>query len=129
VPWPARDSETVILYPAVFSARIMPFWNPPALQQPALKGTQPMPSPAFTFAFMVATICGATFHLIVGGDIRWLALYLLAGWAGFALGHLVGVLLNISFLQVGVVRLFTAVSGALLMLILTRLVIVRPSRR
>jgi len=39
------------------------------------------------------------------------------------------VLLNISFLQVGVVRLFTAVSGALLMLILTRLVIVRPSRR
>ncbi len=88
-----------------------------------------MPSPAFTFAFILATICGAGFHLIVGGDIRWLALYLLTGWVGFALGHLVGVLLDISFLQVGVLRAFPAVSGALLMLLLTRLVVARPARR
>lgn len=88
-----------------------------------------MPSPAFTFAFILATICGAAFHLVVGGDIRWLALYLLIGWIGFALGHLVGVLLNISLLQIGVLRVFPAVSGAVLMLVLTRLVIARPTRR
>lgn len=76
-----------------------------------------MPSPAFTFGFIIATLMGAAFHLIVGGDIRRLALYLLAGWAGFALGHVVGVLVDINTFNVGTVRMFPALMGGIIALV------------
>src|SRR5262249_27041139 len=42
-----------------------------------------MPSPSVTFGFILATLYGALFHLVLGGNARQLALYLLAGWLGF----------------------------------------------
>ncbi len=87
-----------------------------------------MPSPTVIFAFILATIYGALFHLVVGGDIRRLALYLLAGWLGFALGHLLGVMLGVEILRVGPLRTLSATVGAWTALVVARMLIVRPAK-
>jgi hypothetical protein len=80
-----------------------------------------VPGPNTTFAFILATLFGAVFHLIVGGDSRRLALFLLAGWVGFAAGHLAGVAFHIDVLNIGTLRVFTAALGALMALFVTSL--------
>ena len=84
-----------------------------------------MPGPTLTFAFVVATLYGALFHLIRGGDIRRLALYLLAAWIGFVLGQLVGIILRFPFFNVGPIYLVPASLGALAGLIFVQIVSVR----
>jgi uncharacterized membrane protein YjjP (DUF1212 family) len=84
-----------------------------------------MPGPTLTFAFIVATLYGALFHLIRGGDVRRLALYLLAGWVGFVLRQLVGVIIGFPFFNVGPIRLVPASVGALFGLIFVQIVSVR----
>lgn len=78
-------------------------------------------SPSFVFGFILATLYGAIFHLIVGGDARRLALFLLAGWLGFLLGHILGGLLEIHILDIGPVHTLTATVGAWLALFAARL--------
>lgn len=85
-----------------------------------------MPSPILVFAFILATMFGALFHLIVGGDVRRLALYLSAGWLGFTLGHILGMALDISFLRVGSLYALPASIGSILSLVAARVFIVRP---
>lgn len=89
-----------------------------------------MPGPNLTLGFILATLFGATFHLIMGGDARRLALFLLAGWIGFGLGHLIGVVLGINILNIGALRVVTAAFGALLALIVAHfLTSKRPHKR
>lgn len=76
-----------------------------------------MPGPAFTFGFILATLLGAAFHLVMGGDIRRLALYLICSWLGFGLGHLVGIIFAIDTFNIGVLRAFPAFLGGLIALI------------
>lgn len=80
-----------------------------------------MPSPSFVFGFILATLYGALFHLIFGGDARRLALFLLAGWLGFLLGQLIGTALNVTFLDIGPVHTLTATLGAWLALFAARM--------
>lgn len=87
-----------------------------------------MPSPSLTFAFILATIYGVLFHLLVGGDVRRLALYLLAGWLGFALGHILGVVLDVDILRIGSLRALSATVGCWTALLAARLFILRPAR-
>lgn len=79
-----------------------------------------MPGPTATFGFILATLCGAAFHLVVGGDARRLALFLLAGWVGFLLGHVLGGILGISILTIGMLRVFPALLGALVALVVAQ---------
>ena len=88
-----------------------------------------MPGPTLTFAFIVATLYGALFHLIVGGDALRLALFLLAGWLGFAVGHMLGVALQIDILNIGALRVFSATIGALIALIVAAALTARQPRR
>lgn len=89
-----------------------------------------MPGPTLTFAFIAATLVGATFHLIVGGDARRLALFLLAGWLGFAVGHLVGVALEINLYNIGTLRVLPAAVGSLITLVVALLLTAqRPRKR
>ena len=81
-----------------------------------------------TFAFILATLFGAVFHLIVGGDIRRLALFLLSGWVGFSLGHIMGIVLNINILNIGTLRFATAAFGAIVALIAARVLTSNRSR-
>jgi hypothetical protein len=80
-----------------------------------------MPGPAIAFGFVIATLYGAFFHLLNGGDVRRLALFLLAGWIGFALGHITGDLLGVDFLDIGTLNMFNATFGAVLALFLARM--------
>lgn len=75
-----------------------------------------MPGPTTVFGFILATMFGAVFHLIMGGDARRLALFLLAGWLGFGLGHLLGTILDINILNIGTLRIVTASVGAVVAL-------------
>lgn len=76
-----------------------------------------MPGPTLTFGFILATLYGAGFHFVLGGDMRRLALYLLASWMGFALGQMVGSTLQISLLSIGALYALPATMGALIALI------------
>jgi len=76
-----------------------------------------MPGPLFVFAFVVATVIGAGFHLIFGGNARRLALFLLAGWAGFALGQIAGQTFSVTVFVIGDLYIVTSVVGSLSMLI------------
>lgn len=91
-------------------------------------GDDIMPGPTFTFAFIIATIMGALFHLVFGGDARRLALFLLAGWIGFALGHVLGITFEINLFNIGPLRIFSAIVGALIALLAASILTGRRSR-
>ncbi len=76
-------------------------------------------SPAFLFAFLLATAYGAGFHLLFGGRLAKLLLYIFAAWMGFALGQWAGSLLNLSLLQIGPIHTFFASLGSWLALLLS----------
>jgi len=90
-----------------------------------------MPSPQFTFAFIVATLISSIFHLVVGGDARRLALLLMAGWVGFALGHFFSLTFGIAIYPIGDVRIVVASIGAVIALIVAYLFSTtnKPSRQ
>ncbi|MGD2077012.1 MAG: hypothetical protein PVH18_01415 [Chloroflexota bacterium] len=67
--------------------------------------------------FLLSTIYGALFHLIVGGRPRKLLLYVIASWVGFALGHFLGDLLGFELLKLGAIHLLAASIGSWLALI------------
>ncbi len=77
-------------------------------------------SPGFLLSFLLATAYGAGFHLLFGGPIRKLLLYLVAAWMGFALGQWTGATFDLAVLDIGPVHAFAASLGAWLALFLTR---------
>lgn len=90
-----------------------------------------MPGPTLTFAFVVATLFGAVFHLVAGGDARRFALFLMAAWFGFAVGHLLAESLSLAVLRIGTLQMGGASAGALLSLLIVRYLTAtrRPSTR
>ena len=79
-----------------------------------------MPSPVFAFAFIVATMLGLGFHVIVGGSARRMVLFVLTSWTGFLLGQYIGDIFAIDALKLGLVRLLPASSCALVLLLFAR---------
>ncbi len=79
-----------------------------------------MTLPTLLLAFALATLSGAGFHLWQGGGARRLALYLLAGWLGFALGHLAGDALRLDIFRIGALNTASALLGAALALVAAR---------
>lgn len=71
-----------------------------------------LPGPTLTFGFLLATLYGASFHFVVGGDIRRLAVFLLSAWVGFGLGHTLGVTFDINVMNIGTLRVAAATLGA-----------------
>jgi hypothetical protein len=76
-----------------------------------------LPGPTATFGFILATLYGASFHFVVGGDVRRLALFLLSAWVGFTLGQLLGVMFMIDIFNIGTLRIVTATLGTLIALV------------
>jgi hypothetical protein len=74
-------------------------------------------------AFALATLYGAAFHVWQGGGARRLALYLLAGWLGFFIGHFAGDVLGIHLLKVGALNAFSATIGSVIALAAARLLV------
>ena len=76
-----------------------------------------MTIPSLIFAFLIASLYGALYHLIRGGGPGRLFLYLILSWAGFALGHLVGIWQGWLLLPVGQLNLGMSTLGSLVLLI------------
>lgn len=69
--------------------------------------------------FLLATIYGAAFHLILGGPLRRILAYLFAAWLGFSIGQFIGDFLNLELLKLGKIHLVSASIGAWLALLAT----------
>jgi hypothetical protein len=79
--------------------------------------------PALLLSGLISTAYGALFHLWRGGDVRRLALFLVAAWIGFGLGQLAGALIGWNGAMLGDVHFAEATVGSWLAL----LVVNRPS--
>jgi len=86
-----------------------------------------MPNPVIVFAFVIATMYGLSFHVVLGGNARRLVLFVVSSWVGFLLGQYIGGFLNISMLRIGVVHLLPASVAAVGLLIFARLLTAEPS--
>lgn len=76
-----------------------------------------MTIPTLIFACLVASLLGALYHLIRGGGLGRLFLYLLFSWTGFALGHFAGVWQGWLLFPLGQLDLGMTILGSLVFLI------------
>ena len=72
------------------------------------------------FAFLISTTYGAGFHLVVGGRLVMVPIYLICAWLGFAIGHFIGAWLGLTLLRLGIVQLLAGSIGAWSLLIVGR---------
>jgi len=77
-------------------------------------------SPPFVLSALLSTALAALFNLWQGGSTRDLALYLMAGWLGFAVGELLGDWLGLDVLMIGQVHAAEATLTCGLLLFLAR---------
>jgi len=76
-----------------------------------------MTIPTLIFAFLIASLLGALYHLARGGGPGRLFLYLLFSWIGFALGHFVGIWQGWILFQIGQLDLGMTILGSLFLLV------------
>ena len=77
-----------------------------------------MTLPTLLFALLVALLYGALYHLLRGGDIGRLLLYLVLSVLGFAAGHLFGFWRGWVFLPLGSLNLGMSTIGSILILLI-----------
>jgi len=77
-----------------------------------------MTLPAALFGIMIALLYGAVYHLIRGGSIWRLFLYLSFSLFGFVAGHLIGLWRGWVWYPVGSINLGLSTVGSLVILIL-----------
>lgn len=76
-----------------------------------------MTTQSLLFAWLIATACGLTYHLVRGGRLKRLMLFVASAWVAFFLGHWVGGALGWTTLRVGPLNLLPALTGTALGLI------------
>ena len=76
-----------------------------------------MTIPTLIFAFLIASLLGAMYHLIRDGGLGRLFLYLFLSWTGFALGHFWGLWRGWLVFPVGQLDLGTTIPGSLILLL------------
>jgi hypothetical protein len=75
-----------------------------------------MTLPSLLLGAVIASLLGALFHLIRGGGLGKLILYLLLGWLGFWAGHALAAHFDWNFDKLGGLHLGTACFFALVFL-------------
>lgn len=75
-----------------------------------------MSIPSLLLSLLIASLYGVFYHLIRGGGLGRLLLFLILGWVGFALGHLVGTSRDWFFIPVGELNLGMSTLGSLVLL-------------
>lgn len=75
-----------------------------------------MTTPGYLLGFMLASLIGVIFHLLRGGHIGRLFLFLVLSWAGFWAGHFIGNYLGFGLGRIGVLNVGVAVLGNLIFL-------------
>jgi ABC-type sugar transport system permease subunit len=64
--------------------------------------------------FLISSICAFIFHLIKGGSVGRLVLFLFSAWVSFFTGQLVSNLLDWKLLRFGAINLFPALLATLI---------------
>jgi len=77
-----------------------------------------MTFPSIILGVVISSLIGAGFHLILGGNLGRLILYLSLSWIGFWGGHLLGSLLGWTFFSVGPLHLGMAMLCCLIALLI-----------
>ena len=86
-----------------------------------------MPNPIYVFAFVIATMYGLGFHVVMGGDARRMVLFIVTSWLGFLLGQYIGGHIEVALLKIGVVHLLPASVGAIVLLIFAHILTSDPT--
>ncbi len=86
-----------------------------------------MPNPIFIFAFVIATMFGLAFHVIMGGNARRMVLFIVTSWLGFLLGQYIGGYLGITLFKIGVIHLLPASVCAIALLIFAHILTAEPT--
>ena len=86
-----------------------------------------MPNPIFIFAFVIATMFGLAFHVIMGGNARRMVLFIVTSWLGFLLGQYIGGYLSVTLLKIGVIHLLPASVCAVALLIFAHILTAEPT--
>lgn len=76
-----------------------------------------MTVPALLFGILVSTMMGAMLHLLSGGGLWRLGLFIGVAWLGFWAGHFLGGSLGWTFLSVGPLNLGAGLLGGLIALL------------
>ena len=76
-----------------------------------------MTLPTLFFAFLIAFLYGALYHLIRGGKFWRLILYLFLSTAGFAFGHLIGLWRGWILIPLGSLNLGMSSIGSIIILV------------
>lgn len=77
-----------------------------------------MTLPAILFGGLIATLLGAGFHLIRGGGLGQLFIYILLSWIGFWGGQFLAEQLNFSIINLGSLNLGFAIIASILLMII-----------
>jgi hypothetical protein len=83
-------------------------------------------SPGLAISALIATAYGAAFHLWRGGGFGMLLRYLIAAWAGFALGQALGWLGGWEFVMLGQVHILEGTLGSIVLLLIAYWLIAPP---
>ena len=82
---------------------------------------------ALLLGFLIATAAGLAFHLVRGGALSRLALYVVTAWVSFFAGQFVSMLLHWDYWRLGPLNLFPALLATLVGLLVTTFLIGGPS--
>ena len=85
-------------------------------------------SPSFALSFLIATLVGAVGHLITGGPVRKLILFILASWVGFAIGQAFGEIMDIQAMRIGAVNVMAGTLGSVTGVITAAILALRRDR-
>lgn len=77
---------------------------------------------------VIATLCAAVFHLLRGGKLRHLVLYLFVAWLSFFIGQIFSESIAWRFIRLGAINLFPALLATLIGLVITAIFLVPESR-
>lgn len=83
---------------------------------------------AVILGLIIATLCASIFHLLRGGRLRHLMLYLATAWISFFIGQLFSESIGWRLMRVGALNLFPALLATLLGLILAAVFLAPESR-
>jgi uncharacterized membrane protein YeaQ/YmgE (transglycosylase-associated protein family) len=75
-----------------------------------------MTTPAIIFGIVLSTLYGTAFHVVKGGSLSRIFLYILLSWLGFWAGHFAGSALGWTFAGIGQLNTGMATIGSVVFL-------------
>ena len=77
-----------------------------------------MTIPSFILGIIISSLYGAVYHLLRGGSLGRLFLYLIFSWTGFWVGQFLATRLEMTFINVGPLHLAAATIGSFTFLVI-----------